>query len=128
MRSRWLARCVAVLILVIVPVARGQELPTGKPADVGLSSEKLARVAPAVQALVDDQKVAGAITIVARRGKIVYFEAFGKRDVAADLAMERDTILRVYSMSKPITSVAVMMLVEEGKIGLDDPVAKHLPE
>jgi CubicO group peptidase (beta-lactamase class C family) len=81
-----------------------------------------------VQTLVDDQKVAGAITMIARRGKVVYFEAVGKRDIDADLPMERDTILRFYSMSKPITSVAVMMLVDEGKIGLDDPVAKHLPE
>ena len=128
MRSRWLSRYVALFILVIAPLARGQELPTAKPKDVGLSAEKLARVGPAVQALVDDQKVAGAITIVARRGKVVYFEAVGKRDVAADLPMGRDTILRFYSMTKPITSVAVMMLVEEGKIGLDDPVSKHLPE
>jgi len=127
-RSRWLARCVVLLIFIVAPVAWSQELPTAKPEDVGLSSEKLARIGPAVQALVDDQKVAGAITIIARRGKIVYFEAVGKRDVASGEPMERDTILRFYSMSKPITSVAVMMLVDDGKIGLDDPVAKHLPE
>jgi CubicO group peptidase (beta-lactamase class C family) len=108
--------------------ARGQELPLAKPEEVGLSSEKLGRVTAAVQALVDDEKVAGAITLIARRGKVVYFEATGKRDIESGRPMERDTILRFYSMSKPITSVAVMMLVEEGKIGLDDPVAKHLPE
>ncbi len=128
MKSRSFARCVVLLFLVFVPAVRSQELPTAKPAEVGLSAEKLARVGPAVQSLVNDEKVAGAITMISRRGKIVYFEAVGKRDIAADLPMERDTILRFYSMSKPVTSVAVMMLVEEGKIELDDPVAKHLPE
>ena len=128
MKSRPFARCVALLFLVCVPVAWSQELPTAKPEDVGLSAEKLARVGPAVRALVDDDKVAGAITMVARRGKVVYFEAVGKRDVESGKPMERDTILRFYSMSKPVTSVAVMMLVEAGKIDLDDPVAKHLPE
>jgi CubicO group peptidase (beta-lactamase class C family) len=119
---------VLVLMRLSIPASHGQELPTAKPAEVGLSAEKLARVGSAVQALVADQKVAGAITMVARQGKIVYFEATGKRDIDADLPMERDTILRFYSMSKPVTSCAIMMLVEDGKIGLDDPVSKHLPE
>ena len=116
------------LIVALVPIVRGQELPTAKPEEVGMSAEKLARVTAAMQKLVDDKQVAGAITIVARRGKVVYFEAVGKRDIDADKPMERDTICRFYSMTKPITSVAVMMLVEEGKIGLDDPVSKYLPE
>ena len=129
MRSRRLVRSIVFFILlVIVPVVRGQELPAAKPEDVGLSAEKLARVGPAVQTLVDEQKVAGAITIVARRGKVVYFEPVGKRDIDSGEPMERDTILRFYSMSKPITSVGVMMLVDDGKIKLDDPIAKYLPE
>lgn len=132
MRSHALSRYVALFVFVVVPIfvpaARGQELPTAKPEDVGLSTERLVRIGSAVQALVDDHKVAGAITIVARRGKIVYFEAVGKRDIDSGEPMERDTILRFYSMTKPITSVAVMMLVEDGKIDLDDPVAKHLPK
>ena len=128
MKSKHFARYVALLVFALAPSARGQEIPTAKPDDVGLSAEKLARIAPAMQALVDDHKVAGAITMIARRGKVVYFEAVGLRDVAAELPMERDAILRFYSMSKPISSVAVMMLVDAGKIDLDDPVSKHLPE
>lgn len=110
------------------PQSTAQELPTAKPEEAGLSAEKLARIGPAVKALIDDHKVAGAITMIARQGKVVYFEALGLRDVESGKPMERDTIFRIYSMTKPITSVAVMMLVEEGKIGLDDPVSKHLGE
>jgi CubicO group peptidase (beta-lactamase class C family) len=104
------------------------ELPTCKPEEVGMSSEKLALVKPALQRFVDDGKVAGAIAIAARRGKVVLFEAVGLKDTDTKEPMQRDSILRFYSMTKPITSVAIMMLVEEGKIGLDDPIAKHVPE
>ena len=77
-----------------------QELPTGKPEEVGLSGEKLGRIGPALKALIDDHKIAGAITMVARHGRVVYFEAVGRRDVEAGKPMERDTISRIYSMSK----------------------------
>lgn len=106
----------------------GQELPTAKPEDVGMSSQRLSHVTTAVQKLIDDRQVAGAVTVVARRGKIVYFEAAGRRDLEANRPMERDSILRFYSMTKPITSAAVMMLVDEGKIDLDAAVAEYLPE
>jgi CubicO group peptidase (beta-lactamase class C family) len=104
------------------------ELPTSKPEKVGMSSEKLALVKPALQQFVDDGKVAGAIAIAARRGKVVLFEAVGLKDTDTKEPMQKDSILRFYSMTKPITSVAIMMLVEEGKIGLDDPISKHVPE
>lgn len=104
------------------------ELPVAKPETAGMSSENLALVVPAMRDLVDKKKVAGAITIVARNGSIVFFEAVGEADIDSGKPMKRDTIVRIYSMTKPITSVAVMMLVEEGKLALDDPVAKHLPE
>lgn len=120
--------CTALFSLFVIPGAWGQELPTVKPEAVGLSSEKLATIGPALQALVTDHKVAGAVTMIARHGKLVYFEAVGQRDIACGLPMERDTIVRLYSMTKPITSVAIMMLIEDGKLGLDDPIAKHLPE
>ena len=103
-------------------------MPTAKPESVELSPEKLARIGPAMQAPMTDHKVAGAITMITRRDKIVYFEAFGQRDIDSGQPMERDTMMRFYSMSKPITSVAIMMLMEDGKLDLDDPVAKHLPE
>ncbi len=124
---RSLAFCL-FLLLSTFPAARSQELPAAKPEDVGMSSEKLSRVTAAMKKLVDDKQVAGATTIVARRGKIVYFESVGNRDLEADKPMQRDSILRFYSMTKPIASTAVMMLVEEGKIELDAPVSKYLSE
>ncbi len=110
------------------PAGLGQELPTAAPEQVGISSKELSRVKPAMQRFVDDRKVAGAITMVSRRGKIVYFEAVGMRDVEAEKPMQRDTICRFFSMTKPVTSVAVMMLVEEEKLRLDQAVSSYLPE
>lgn len=103
-------------------------MPAAKPEAVGMSSAKLDRLGPAVEKLVANNQVAGAVVMVARHGKIVYFQATGKSDIATGQPMERDEILRFYSMTKPVTSVAVMMLVEEGKISLDDPIKKYLPE
>jgi CubicO group peptidase (beta-lactamase class C family) len=119
---------VALAILSVAPVSGSQELPVAKPEAVGMSSAKLARIVPAVQSLIKNNQVAGAVVMIARHGKIVYFEAVGKSDVATGQPMERDEIMRFYSMTKPVTSVAVMMLVEAGKINLEDPIAKHLPE
>ena len=109
-------------------LAAAAEMQTAKPEAVGMSPQRLALVVPAMQKIVDDRKVAGAITVVARQGKIVLFEAVGQQDIDADKPMNHDTIMRIYSMTKPITSVAVMMLAEQGKLSLDDPVAQHLPE
>jgi CubicO group peptidase (beta-lactamase class C family) len=103
-------------------------LPTAKPEDVGLSSEGLQQARAAVRKLIKDGEVAGAITLVARHGKVVFFEAQGVRDVATGKPMEKDTICRFYSMSKPVTTVAAMILWEEGRFQLDDPVSKYLPE
>ena len=110
------------------PSRNQAELPTVKPEDVGMSSEKLALVKPALQKFVDDKEVPGAIVVAARHGKVVLFESVGWRDIEAEKRMQKDSILRFYSMTKPITSASIMMLVEEGKIGLDDPVSKHVPE
>jgi len=93
-----------------------------------MSAEKLALVKPAVQALVDAEKTAGAAVIVARRGRVVFFETFGMMNRRSAEPVKRDTIFRIYSMTKPITSVAVMMLYEEGKIKLDDPVSEYIPQ
>ena len=81
-----------------------------------------------MRAYVDDGRVAGVMTMVARRGQVVHWAAAGLRDVAAGDPLEPDDIFRIYSMTKPITSVATMMLVEEGKVALDDPVARFIPE
>jgi CubicO group peptidase (beta-lactamase class C family) len=90
-------------------------LPAAKPENVGMSAERLTRLTDGMKALVEQGRLAGVVTMVARHGKVVEFEAAGKRNIAADLPMQKDSIFRIYSMSKPITGVAMMMLFEEGK-------------
>lgn len=108
--------------------AADSPLPTAKPDSVGISGERLALLPQGMKSLVDQGRLAGVVTMVARHGKVVEFDAAGKRDVAANLPMQKDSIFRIYSMTKPITGVAMMMLFEEGKWQLDDPVAKFVPE
>ncbi|MHC4640073.1 MAG: serine hydrolase [Planctomycetota bacterium] len=120
---------IAIAISLVVPfAAHAKKIPITSPEDVGMSSEKLAQVKPAVQAMIDDEKIAGASIIVARKGKIALFETLGMMDKKAKKPMQPDTIFRFYSMTKPVTSVAAMMLYEEGKLNLDDPVSKYIPE
>jgi CubicO group peptidase (beta-lactamase class C family) len=103
-------------------------LPTAKPEDVGMSSERLARIRTAMQRYVDKGLVPGVVMMVARQGKVVHFDAVGYRDAENKAPMTTDTIFRVASMTKPIASVALMMLYEEGHFLLNDPIAKFLPE
>tara|TARA_R110002049_G_scaffold27321_2_gene94349 strand:- start:617515 stop:618822 length:1308 start_codon:yes stop_codon:yes gene_type:complete len=105
-----------------------QELPSASADEVGMSEVKLAKVIPSLQQLVDEEEIPGAIVMVARHGKVVLHEAVGWRDVEEKKPMRTDSILRFYSMTKAITSVCTMTLVEEGKITLDDPVSRHIPE
>ncbi len=109
-------------------VAFAQELPTTKPEAVGLSSERLDRIGNLVQHDIDDKRIAGAVTLVVRHGKVAWLKAQGLADREAGKPMPPDAMFRICSMSKAITSVAVMMLYEEGKFLLDDPVSKYLPE
>jgi CubicO group peptidase (beta-lactamase class C family) len=109
-------------------LAAGHELPSAKADTVGMSSERLAQLGQSMKNLVDQGRLAGAVTMVSRHGKVVEFDATGKRDIAANAPMQKDSIFRIYSMSKPITGVAMMMLFEEGKWQLNDPVAKYIPE
>jgi CubicO group peptidase (beta-lactamase class C family) len=109
-------------------LAAGTDLPAAKPDSVGMSTERLALLAPGMKALVDQGRLAGVVTMVARHGKVVEFDAAGKRDLASGAPMQKDSIFRIYSMSKPITGVAMMMLFEQGKWQLNDPVAKYVPE
>lgn len=118
----------ALAIALIVAVEAGaQALPTATPEQVGLSSARLDRIAQMVKADVDQGRLPGAVVLVARRGRIAYHEAWGFRDRAAGAPMPKDAIFRIYSMTKPLTSVAVMLLVEEGRILLGEPVSKYLP-
>jgi CubicO group peptidase (beta-lactamase class C family) len=102
--------------------------PIAIPEDVGLSSERLERITSAIQKSVDDGRIAGGVSLVARHGKIAYFHAVGMADRDAHKPMQTDSIFRICSMSKPITSVAVMILYEEGRFELSDPVSDYLPE
>jgi CubicO group peptidase (beta-lactamase class C family) len=95
---------------------------------VGMSSERLARIAPSMQRYIDSERVPGTITAIMRRGKLVHLEVQGLMDVAGNRPMRRDTVFRIASMTKPITSVALMMLWEEGSFQLRDPVSAFLPE
>ena len=109
-----------------LPVMEG--VPTAEPETVGMSTERLERLDRVMQAYIDREEVAGAVTLVARRGKVVNFSAQGRRDVENGKAMTHDTIFRMASMTKPIASVALMMLYEEGHFQLRDPISKWLPE
>jgi len=124
--KKWTA-AMAVACVLAVPVW-AREIPRAKPEAVGMSGKGLAKVTSKVQKLVDDRKIAGAITMVARRGKIVHFETYGLRDVDEKQPVTKDTIMRFYSMTKPITTVAAMILYDEGRFKLDDPVEKYIPE
>ncbi|GAC1624965.1 MAG: serine hydrolase domain-containing protein [Candidatus Acidiferrum sp.] len=107
----------------------GQNLPKSKrPEDVGFSSERLARITKFFQGDIDKGAIPGATLLVAREGKLVYLQALGYQDREKRIPMKPDAIFRIYSMTKPITSVAVMMLAEEGKIDLLAPVSQYLPE
>jgi len=123
-------RIISVLlgVLFLNLLALAQDLPAAKPETVGLSSDRLERIATAVQHDIDDKRIAGAVALVVRHGKVAWFKAQGMSDREAAKAMPADAMFRICSMTKPITSVAVMMLYEEGKFLLDDPVSKYLPE
>jgi CubicO group peptidase (beta-lactamase class C family) len=121
----------AVLILcaLATPVRITAQEPTVvKPESVGLSSERLERIGKAVQKDIDDKRIAGAVTLVMRHGQLAWFRAQGMSDREAAKPMRADSIFRICSMTKPITSVAAMILYEEGKIMLDDPISNYLPE
>jgi CubicO group peptidase (beta-lactamase class C family) len=107
----------------------GQTLPASKrPEDAGFSSERLARVTKFFQSEVDKGSIPGAVLLVSRDGKVVYMQSVGDQDREKHIPMKPDTIFRIASMTKPITSVAIMMLAEEGKIDLIAPVSQYLPE
>lgn len=113
--------------MLSLPLATAQT-PNGKPEDAGMSTERLQRIHEAVQRHIDAGAISGAVTAVARRGKVVHFQAHGLMDLESKKPMTTDAIFRIASMTKPITGVAVMMMVEEGKLRLNDPVSRFIPE
>jgi CubicO group peptidase (beta-lactamase class C family) len=110
------------------PAPQTPPLPEAKPQAIGLSSSRLQRMSDAFRREIDKGMIPGATIMVARRGQIGWFDALGKQSPLAPAPMARDTIFRIFSMTKPIVSVGVMMLVEEGRLLLDDPIAKFIPE
>jgi CubicO group peptidase (beta-lactamase class C family) len=105
-----------------------RDLAAAAPESAGVSAERLRRIDAAMKSLVDEKRVAGLITLLERHGKIVHFNAVGQLDVRKPDPLQKDSIVRIYSMTKPVTGVAMMMLYEEGKWRLEDPVARHIPE
>jgi CubicO group peptidase (beta-lactamase class C family) len=126
-----LSMLVLVVSLLVVRTLGGSEtidVPTATPESVGFSADGLKVYQHALRGLVDERRLAGFTTLVSRRGKVVAFDAYGYKDVAAKTPITKDTIFRIASMTKPIAGVALMMLWEEGNWTLDDPVHKHIPQ
>lgn len=123
--TQWLLLVTGILTSIC---SLGAELPRAQPDTAGMSSERLARIAPAMQRYIDAQLTPGVITAVMRHGKLVHFESQGLMDVATGKPMREDAIFRIASMTKPIASTALMMLWEEGHFQLRDPVSKFIPE
>jgi CubicO group peptidase (beta-lactamase class C family) len=115
------------VVLVNMTVASAQALPTAAPESVGMSSERLARLTAVMETYAREKNVAGSVTLVLRAGKVAYFEPAGYADVERGERMRKDTIFRMASMSKAVTTVGAMMLVEEGRMLLSDPVSKYVP-
>ena len=127
------ALALAAFTLAAPPVTaeRGRAaavLDTVAPSEVGLSAERLERLDAGLQALVDDGRLAGVVALLARHGRIAFADVAGAQDVESGRPMARDSIFRIFSMTKPVTGVAMMMLYEEGKWRLNDPVSRHVPE
>jgi CubicO group peptidase (beta-lactamase class C family) len=118
----------ALLVAALAAPLFAGGLPADKPEQAGMSGERLARIHQAIERHIDAGEISGAVTLVARRGRIVHLEAHGLMDLESKRPMTTGAIFRLASMTKPVTAVAVLMLVEEGKIRLSDPVSRFLPE
>jgi CubicO group peptidase (beta-lactamase class C family) len=114
------------LALSVVPSA-AQGLPSASPESVGLSAERLERVERVMQEYVDRGRIAGVVTLIARHGKVAHFQSYGRLDIEKNASMQKDSIFRIASMSKAVTSVAALILLEQGKLLLSDPVSKFIP-
>ena len=111
-----------------LPVAAGDSLPRAKPETVGMSSARLARIGEVLRADIERGRIPGAVLAIARKGRIVYFEAFGYRDKAAGVPMTKDAIFSIASMTKPMVTVGALQLYEQGRALIDDPLSKYLPQ
>jgi CubicO group peptidase (beta-lactamase class C family) len=121
--------CATLTAFVLAPTRpfAAEDLPMAKPESVGMSAKRLERINAFIKSYIDSSQIAGAVTLVARSGKIVHFEAQGQRYQEEQLPMEKDSLFSLASMTKPIASTALMMLWEDGKFMLDDPISRWLP-
>ena len=127
-RSELAALAAALLVLGATRSIAQQDLPRATPETVGVSSPRLQRIGEAIQRHIEEHHIAGAVSLVARKGFVVHYEAHGVKDIESRKPMTRDAIFKMASSTKPVTGVAIMMLVEEGKIHLADPVSRFIPE
>jgi CubicO group peptidase (beta-lactamase class C family) len=118
----------ALCALAVALPAAAKEIPVVPPAKEGFSAERLKRLDAKMHSYVDSNDTAGVITLIARHGRMVHFDVYGKADIETGKPLRADSLFRMYSMTKPITSVALLMLYEEGRFQLDDPLSKYFPE
>lgn len=128
MQKRVFALATLAALALAAPTAPSVHAQSTTREIAGLSQERLAKLATVFRSDVDEGRIPGVVVLVARNGEVALFEAIGFRDRPANAPMQKDSIFRLYSMTKPIVSVAAMMLVEEGRMLLNDPVSKHMPE
>jgi CubicO group peptidase (beta-lactamase class C family) len=117
-----------IACFLFVITTQGQNLPVGKPEELGFSNDRLQRLAPVFEQYVADKKMSGSVILIMRHGKIAYFRSFGKQDIEAGTPMKNDAIFRIASQTKALVSVGIMILQEEGKLLINDPVGKYIPE
>lgn len=115
-------------LYLLANLALASDLEISKPEKAGMSTERLERITRYLQTQVDEEQMAGAVAMVARKGKVVFVTSLGKQNLETGTPMARDTLFRIYSMTKPISAVAAMILYEEGAFKLSDPLSKHIPE
>lgn len=126
-RRSWHPALVVLSLFLALPLP-AQMPAKNKPEEVGLSSERLSRINEVIQRYIDSQQISGAVTLVARKGRVVHYEAHGLMDIEAKKPLRKDALFRMASSTKPVAGVAIMMLMEEGKVRLSDPVSKFIPE
>jgi CubicO group peptidase (beta-lactamase class C family) len=128
-RARWRSGglLVAALLALLPLQAYAQGLPAAPPEEVGLSAERLSRITETMQAFADSGRFAGAVAVVARGGRVAYRQPIGRFDASAPDALSADHLFRIYSMTKPVTAVAILRLADQGKLRLDDPVSRFIP-
>ncbi len=120
--------CILVALGLTLSLSASGQLDFAAPTSVGMSSEALAQATARLQQHIDDGEISGVVAAVARDGKIVYFESLGLMDIAQELPMQKDALFRIYSMARQVTTVGALVLYEQGKFQLDDPIKMYLPE